>query len=546
MKKSTPFIIGILISITAAIIAYIWLTNLNDSVYAYRSPLHNSPPSPGKALGIANTRTFVIVLIDGLRYDTSMNTEVMPFLNQLRKGGAVALMHSQTPSYSQPGYTTILTGAWPDINDGPTLNLPLEDIPTITQDNIFSAAKRDGMLTAVSAYDWFDKLIPHYSVTKSFYTSGDDQVADGQVTNAALPWLSNGMYQLVLIHLDQVDYAGHYQGGPQDPRWDAAANRADKLLEQIATSMDLSKDTLLVISDHGHIDTGGHGGQDPIVLLEPFVLAGKGVIPADYGDVQMVDVAPTVAAILGTSIPATSQGHPLIAMYNFTLEQVSEIRSTLATQQELLAVAYGDAIGHKVSVTPAEDIVTATQTAMSTARETVLNAQRLPRGIITFIALFMMLMLAGWHARTNYSWMLIGMIAYILTFNIKYVLIDHKTYSLSSVTDATSLLANTALTTLLALFVGWLVVVLGTKLYQMKPLKAADLTLKFTLVGLTYLFIPPMLHYFIDGATVTWTLPNFLVSFLAYLFLIQVMVAAVVGLFLTGISPLLAYFGRGK
>ncbi len=80
----------------------------------------------------------------------------------------------------------------------------------------------------------------------------------------------------------------------------------------------------------------------------------------------------------------------------------------------------------------------------------------------------------------------------------------------------------------------------------MRPLKAADLTLKFTLVSFSYLFIPAMLHYFIDGATVTWTLPNFLISFLAYLYLIQIMVAAGIGLFLSGISPLLAYFGRGK
>ena len=114
-----------------------------------------------------------------------------------------------------------------------------------------------------------------------------------------------------------MDYAGHHEGGPIDPRWDEAASRADGLLKQIATTMDLTKDTLLVISDHGQIDMGGHGGQDPIVLLEPFVLVGKGVIPGDYGDVEMVDVAPTVAAILGTNIPATNQGHPKIAMFDF-------------------------------------------------------------------------------------------------------------------------------------------------------------------------------------------------------------------------------------
>jgi hypothetical protein len=70
------------------------------------------------------------------------------------------------------------------------------------------------------------------------------------------------------------------------------------------------------------------------------------------------------------------------------------------------------------------------------------------------------------------------------------LLIDHKTYSLSSVRGATDLIASTALTTLLALFVAWLVTILGTKIYQFKPRKAANLTLTFVLVILSILMIP--------------------------------------------------------
>jgi hypothetical protein len=84
MKKRAPIIIGILICIIVLGVSYIWATGLMDSVYAYRSPLSNSPPLPGETLGLPNTRSFVIVLIDALRDDTSSKTEVMPFLNQLR------------------------------------------------------------------------------------------------------------------------------------------------------------------------------------------------------------------------------------------------------------------------------------------------------------------------------------------------------------------------------------------------------------------------------------------------------------------------------
>ena len=79
------------------------------------------------------------------------------------------------------------------------------------------------MQTAVSGYEWFEKLIPAEAVTAGFYTPGEDRIADREVVDAALPWLRSGEYELVLIHLDQVDYAGHHEGGAADPNWDAAA-----------------------------------------------------------------------------------------------------------------------------------------------------------------------------------------------------------------------------------------------------------------------------------------------------------------------------------
>ena len=544
MKKSAPIFIGVLICIIVMGVSYFWATGLTDSVYAYRSPLHNSPPLPGEAIGKPNTRSIVIVLIDALRYDTSLKSNVMPFLNLLRSEGASALMHSRPPSYSEPGYTVLLTGAWPDLSDGPTLNLDNADIPTFTQDNIYSAAHRAGLLTAISGFNWFEKLIPQQAISVSFYTAGEDQAADRQVTDAALPWLQDGQYQLVLIHLDQVDYAGHHEGVPIDPRWDAAATRADELLKEIAMAMDLRLDTLLVISDHGQIDRGGHGGQDRIVLLEPFVMIGKGVIPGKYGDIQMVDVAPTVAALLGTNIPATNQGHPQIAMLDFTLTQVDEMNNALASQQAQLVQAYQTAIGHPVTVTQLGNIVTASQAGMDAARETLLDNHRIPRGIIAIFLVFLFVNLAAWHTKPYFSWMLVGVVGYLSIFNIKYILIDHKTYSLSSVISTTNLIESTALTTLIALFVGWLLVLVGTKGYQLRPRKAAALTLKFILTTLAILSIPIFFHYAINGATVTWALPNFLISFLGLLFLIQVLIVSVIGLFFTGLSALVGFFAH--
>jgi predicted AlkP superfamily pyrophosphatase or phosphodiesterase len=233
-RKINWFLIGLIGLPLLAVGAYFWAMGLMDSGFSYRSPLAKAPPLPGQTLGAPVTRRVVVVLIDALRYDTSLKTNVMPTLNELRTQWASAKMHSRPPSFSAPAWTAILTGAWPDFNDSQIFN---PDDPfsarAFTQDNLFAAANRAGLKTGASGYQWFQGMLASSNVTDSFYTTGEDNTADIQVVAAALPWLS-GNDQLVLIHLDQVDYAGHHQGGPISPNWDAAATRADSMLKQIA------------------------------------------------------------------------------------------------------------------------------------------------------------------------------------------------------------------------------------------------------------------------------------------------------------------------
>ena len=46
--------------------------------------------------------------------------------------------------YSEPSYSVIFTGAWPNLSDGPAFNEDYENIPTGLQDNLFAAVGRIG------------------------------------------------------------------------------------------------------------------------------------------------------------------------------------------------------------------------------------------------------------------------------------------------------------------------------------------------------------------------------------------------------------------
>jgi len=539
MKANKWILIGIIACLITTAGGYFWATGMMDSLYAFRSPLHNNPPVPGQALGNPLTHRLVYIIVDALRDDTSRKTEVMPFLNELRSQAAWTTVHSRTPSYSDPGWTALMTGAWPDLNDGPVMNMPYEDTPTWTQDNLFSAAHRYGLKTAVSGYDWWQKLIPQADVEASFYTKGEDQEADRRVVDAALPWLKSGDFALVLIHLDQVDYAGHHEGGARDPRWDAAAKRTDDLLREIASNLDLKRDTLLIVSDHGQIDRGGHGGQEKVTLVEPLVMAGAGVRPGKYPDIQQVDIAPTAAVLVGTNLPATAQGRVQTAMLELSTEQQARITAAQLSQKTTLSGDYLKAIGSPVNILPAPGSSEALVQAMNNAEAGRLRRERLPRFALAIVLAVLPASLLIWKRGRTIAWLAAAALLYLALFNGRYALLAGRSYSLSSVESPDDIILFTAVTAAAALIFAWLATTILLRTYKMAQRQSVEITLGLVFFILYLLALPVLWSFAMNGALVTWTLPDLASMFIGFLSILQCMVVAAVGLILTGVAALI-------
>jgi hypothetical protein len=83
-------------------------------------------------------------------------------------------------------------------------------VRTFTQDDIFAAPTRR-LADRCLRFFWFEDMLANSGIDAGFYTLHEDNSADQAVLQAALPWLEDPAYQLVLVHLDQVDYAGHHQ-----------------------------------------------------------------------------------------------------------------------------------------------------------------------------------------------------------------------------------------------------------------------------------------------------------------------------------------------
>ncbi|WP_322798202.1 alkaline phosphatase family protein [Thermoflexus sp.] len=280
-----------------------------NSVVEYQSPYLSSELPPPLATPPLTDRV-VLVVMDGLRQDTA--TAAMPTLNRLAAQGARYIVRTGEPSLSYPGWTVIGSGAWQGLS-GVTTNWFKGPVRV---DSIFREAQAAGLRPAGAGTGgwqelfgpWLDRFeVPDVPVA----TPEEVDRLDEAIRERGLALLRDSPARLVLVYFAGPDEYGHAFGGAS-PAYQEIVRRTDGRLAWLVAALDLSQTTLVVTTDHGHIDTGGHGGWEPIVKEVPLVMVGKGIRAGVEGRGTQADIAPTIAALLGIPIPVHAMGRPLM------------------------------------------------------------------------------------------------------------------------------------------------------------------------------------------------------------------------------------------
>ncbi len=269
------------------------------SLNVRRPALVNAPPVIEPPVTRRLSGRVVLVMIDGLRLDASYGR---PFLDGLRARGVDARASASFPSYSHPGYVALVTGVPPRESGVRNNHYPWE----VPLDNVMRRARAAGLrVSFLSPHDdGLPGMFPHDLDAGGIapWTGGFEQSVRGALASDA---------QLVLLWIIDVDHAGH-RFGAATPEYRTAARRVDATLGALFAGFDFTKDTIIVTADHGHIDRGGHGGLEPEVIEVPLLLAGAGVeAGATLVDARLIDVAPTIATLLGIPAPADALGRSL-------------------------------------------------------------------------------------------------------------------------------------------------------------------------------------------------------------------------------------------
>lgn len=123
--------------------------------------------------------------------------------------------------------------------------------------------------------------------------------------------------RLVFVHVLRVDTAGHRKGAAS-MEYAMAAGQSDAMLAELAAAAPDARWFLL--SDHGHLPTGGHGGEERSLRQVEHCIVGPGVTPGVGGPVHLTDVSRAIADSLALPLDKRSPGRPMGAALKAPLE----------------------------------------------------------------------------------------------------------------------------------------------------------------------------------------------------------------------------------
>jgi hypothetical protein len=215
---------------------------------------------------------------------------------------------------SGPGWSSIATGVWPDkhgVADNGFANADFAKYP-----DFLSRAAGHGLATS-ALFSWaaleehgaFGPAIATRVVLDGYALTF--AVADKQIAAAAERHLAEEDPDLCFVYFGDTDEVAH-ELGPHCEEYTEALMAQDRYLARLLTAIGSRPSysgerwTVVVTTDHGHLDAGGHGGVTDEERTT-FVIAarmGEDLGGRSLGRARLVDVAPTALAQAGVPVEA--------------------------------------------------------------------------------------------------------------------------------------------------------------------------------------------------------------------------------------------------
>jgi len=272
----------------------------------------------------------LVIGVDGVRFDL-LGPDGTPSIWTLGQHGFLAPVpvDETTPTWSGPCWATIATGTGVDghaITGNDLTGHRLADHP-----DFVTLATRAGLPTLLAVSGWAPLVLPEdggplfaEASRREFVavpeaslawdsvgqTRADEaslatwDAADEATTRLAAAILAEDGPRVSFVYLGAVDITGHLTGAGALYRAAALAadQRVGRLLAAVRSRPSHRPEnwTIVVVTDHGHLDGGGHGGREPEVTTAWAAASGPGIRPAGPAPVtRQAEIAPLVLGAAG-------------------------------------------------------------------------------------------------------------------------------------------------------------------------------------------------------------------------------------------------------
>ncbi len=264
----------------------------------------------------AGPRRVLVVGIDGVRLDLLPELDT-PHLDSVAAAGFLAPVEvdEATPTMSGPCWATIATGvtvAKHGVFGNHLGGNRLDVFPDFTtrlaavhRRRTFAAGGWEPLFLARDGGPLFAAPGRLSYIAPLEDTPQAWEVCDGRVTSEAARVLGDGEDdpQASFVYLGAVDETAHFLGCGEEYREAirAADRRLGRLLAAVESRPGYAEEewTVIVVTDHGHLDQGGHGGRSTLERTAWVAAAGPGIEPGGpVLTVRHTDVAAHVYAAL--------------------------------------------------------------------------------------------------------------------------------------------------------------------------------------------------------------------------------------------------------
>ena len=264
-----------------------------------------------EAVAAPSRKKVLIIGTDGTRPD-KMEQANVPNIKALIATSAYSnKAKTGLPTVSGPSWSSMLTGVWREkhgVADNSFKGKNYAQFPDFLtrmekinpRFSTFAAANWPPILTGAGGGPLISDEVDVKLALKS-----PDAINDSRIADLSAAFLSRENVDAAFVYFGEVDEQGH-SVGPLNPKYMQAIERFDKYVGQLMNAIRsrpdyANEDWLILIStDHGHVDKGGHGGPSAIEQTIFFLAHGKSVEPRNLQEpVGIVDVGVTALAHIG-------------------------------------------------------------------------------------------------------------------------------------------------------------------------------------------------------------------------------------------------------